>query len=388
MKTVEERNKFFEEWANLHHTQETDDEYYEYHKKKKGEKGYIPKDNFYYDGILFEDKYANASKKILFIAKECNAYDINKKYDAIDKITTDDDFWARNEVTEIAENRASYSVFLHGLAMLANAILNNNYTTPNKDITALYNAALINLNKRGGYNYCVWETLEGYVKKYQKQIRKQIDYINPDEIVCCGESVNKLVKQYHLADNRIVKCAFHPSYFAISDKAKILALNGKELESKTDASIDGLINDRNTRGYILDTNNYYCKENEHEMMRESKACAYGDARHYLGWYRRGDYVLFYSSDKKGIIAVGKVETTGENDFTDTDWWTVTPIVPKDFKSAIDCNSFLPIEKVNRIVYGNDKKKICMRGTVKRKIINETQVKSIINELKKKYNEQE
>ena len=190
---------FYEEWAEMH-ANECDEEYQEYHQKTKDALGYIPKENFFYDGILFEEDYKNADKKILFIAKECNAY-----YDNItiktEIITSNYMYWARVEVEGIIAGKKSATVFLSGLAMLDNAIISNDFSHPNKDVSVLKNAALINLNKRGGYNYCVWNTLEGYVKKYQDKLREQIKTINPNIIVCCGESVYALVTEYDLAPN-------------------------------------------------------------------------------------------------------------------------------------------------------------------------------------------
>ena len=261
--------------------------------------------------------------------------------------------------------------FLNGLAMLANAILDNNYTTSNKDITALFNTALINLNKRGGYNYCVWETLEGYVDRYQEQIKKQIAFINPDEIVCCGESVYKLVKDYHLADDRVVRCAFHPSYFSVSDIGKLHFLKTGEKPNNTKENTIDVVNTEHARqGRIIDTNNYGGDENEIEMMNYSRACVYGDSRSQIGIFNKNDYALFYSSNKKGIVAIGVVDELHEDDKTDTAWWTVNPIVPVDFKTALKNRVALSIKETSKIVFDNESSRLVMVGTIKKKYIEE------------------
>lgn len=381
---------FYKEWADKH-AEETDEDYYKYHKKVKGERGYIPKKNFFYDGILFEDKYNNARTKILFIAKECNAYDINQKYETEDVITTDKEYWARNEVIAIAEKQAPYSVFLNGLAMLANAIIDDNYSEPNKDITALYYTALINLNKRGGYSFCVWETLEAYVEKYKAKIKHQIELIDPDVIVCCGESVYELVTRNNLAPRKIIKCAFHPSYFSVSDLDKLHFLKTGEKPNRTkneSSAKEKTDTEFKPKGLIIDTNNYGGDENENEMMTQSRACAYGNSRNQLGRFNKDDYVLFYSSNKHGIIAVGTVNEIDEDDKTDTAWWSVKPIVPKNFKIALNNNVSLSIKDISKIIFENDHSRYVMNGTVKRKPIEIDKTLIIIEELKKKYKESE
>lgn len=77
--------------------------------------------------------------------------------------------------------------FSSGLALLANAILNENFETPEKDISALRYVAFMNINKRGGFTSC--PGLDAYVKKYKDLIDREIRIISPDIIVCCGIGV-------------------------------------------------------------------------------------------------------------------------------------------------------------------------------------------------------
>ena len=381
---------FYEEWAEMH-ANECDEEYQEYHQKTKDALGYIPKENFFYDGILFEEDYKNADKKILFIAKECNAYYDNTTIKT-EIITSNYMYWARVEVEGIIAGKKSATVFLRGLAMLDNAIISNDFSHPNKDVSVLKNAALINLNKRGGYNYCVWNTLEGYVKKYQDKLREQIKTINPNIIVCCGESVYALVTKYDLAPNiekEKIKCAFHPSYFSISDKDKLRFLETGKKPNKSKIKNESEQTEKEEiKGLILDTNNRWSNENEKEMMVNSRACAYGDSRRQLRRFNPNDYVLFYSTNKKGIIAIGQVNEPDEEDKTDTSWWTVTPLVPNSFDDAINTEKFLPLSKLREILYGDERAKMPMRGTVKNKKINKDEVKSIIKALRSEYDKSE
>ena len=266
--------------------------------------------------------------------------------------------------------------------MLYHALINNEYSTPHKDISELSGMAFMNLNKRGGYDYCVWETLEGYVKKYRKEISEQIRIIDPDIIVCCGESVKWLVENYKLAEDAKIKCSYHPSFFSVSDSEKLSFLQSGEKgqSSKKNKKVEEC-HSRACRGYILDTNNKYDLNSEREMLIDSRAYAYGSARHQLACFMGGDYVLLYSAQRKGVIAVGQVLTAGEDDKTDKSWWEVKPIVPVEFNNSIQA---LDINEVNEIVYENAPKKINMRGTVKRKIIEYKKVEIIIDRLKSKY----
>ena len=122
-------------------------------------------------------------------------------------------------------------------------------------------------------------------------------------------------------------------------------------------------------------------------MRYSKAYAYGNARYALKRFHPNDYVLFYSADKKGIIAIGLVNEPGEDDKTDTSWWTVTPLVPEDFKNAINTKKYLPLSELRKILYGDENARMPMVGTVKNKYINEKEIKKIIKALEDKYKKQ-
>ena len=381
MSRTNDLNALFDEWKELH-AAENDKEYFEYHKILKENLGYIPKQNFLGDGILFEDFYNKSEKKVLFIAKECNAYYRDKK-NKIEILTDSNGFWAKNEVETVLNNGVMNNSFLNGIAMLYNAMISNDYSTPNKSATSLSNIAFINLNKRGGYESCVWDTLEGYVRRYYKMIAEQIRIIDPDVIVCCGESVKYFVDEYDLAGNREIRCAYHPSCFSVSDKNKLQFLKTGKKAEKAEKEEQKQSTDRECRGYILDTNNKYGVEYEKEMMNDSRAYAYGSARDFLGWFKEDDFVLYYSADKKGVIAVGQVKSTGDDDKNDKSWWTVKPIVPIDFLSVNDNPTALSMSVVNRIVYDGDaERKINMRGTVKRKTITINQVNNIINEMKR------
>jgi len=372
--------------------QESDLDYENYHIKKRGMSGYIPKESFFIDGIICEEEYKNAGNKVLYIAKECNAWEYDKQ-NVVNKENrlNMSEFFVRKELKkgDKTKNR-----FLKGMAMLHNAIINNDYSTPNKNISSLSSSAMINLNKRGGYSWCIWNTLEKYVEEYQEYLRNQISAINPDVIVCCGESVKYLVDKYSLAEECIdIRCAYHPSYFLVSDVEKLRFLKKDDSKSPAENTIaqessNTKAQPRGVRGYILDTNNRWeGQETEQDMLVNKRACAYGKAIYQLGWIKEKDYILFYSSNKKGIVAVGQATNPGNCDEADSAWWEINLKAPKEFKKGTTALEMLPMEEVNSIVYSEEAgKKICMRGTVKRKIITEDQVVEIIDRLNKKYDQ--
>lgn len=65
----------------------------------------------------------------------------------------------------------------------------------------LFNIAYMNLNKRGGFGACNITRIKHYVDLYQKFIRKEIELIAPDVIICGGTF--GFVNEYCLADELI-----------------------------------------------------------------------------------------------------------------------------------------------------------------------------------------
>lgn len=139
------------------------------------------------------------------------------------------------------------------------------------------------------------------------------------------------------------------------------------------------------KGCIFDTNNRYGIKNEEYMMREAKACVWGDRRKCLGCFNPYDYVLFYSSIKRGIIAVGQVKELGDDDKNDSEWWTVNPIVPKDFKRAVEETKVFPLSEIREIV-AKKGKGLLLNNTIKYPYLDKEQVEEIVNILKSQYGE--
>lgn len=202
-----ELEKLFEEWQERHESENCSSEN-------------ISKSNFIPDGIIDEASYMQSPKKILFIAKEAACL---KKGNTIEKnfeIAQNDGFWCRRVV--LGEEGGTR--FSSGLALLDNAILNENFETPEKDISALRYVAFMNINKRGGFTSCQTRRLAAYVKKYKDLIDREIRIISPDIIVCCGMGVRGRLSGVDSCKSLPVLEVYHPSarYKTDTDRLKKL----------------------------------------------------------------------------------------------------------------------------------------------------------------------
>lgn len=202
--------ELFAEWKGQH-ISEKEDNYLKY----KG--GNVPKEAFLIDGVIdekqFEDKRSRGVAT-LFIAKEAYWYAENASEEQCEESLRNPMFWHR----EVSFGQVPETMFSKRLSMLINSYYSDDYKGINKEHLNLQSCAVLNLNKRGGFAYCKWETLEGYVSGYCKYIEKEIEMIKPNLIVCCGSSVKWLVEKYIGVDESIkIIAVSHPSYFALSD---------------------------------------------------------------------------------------------------------------------------------------------------------------------------
>ena len=115
-----ELEKLFDEWRKRHISED-------YSNNE------ISKNNFIPDGIIDEASYMQSPTKILFIAKEAACLKKTKTAEKNFETAQKDGFWCRRVV--LGEEGGTR--FSSGLALLANAILNENFETPEKDISAL-----------------------------------------------------------------------------------------------------------------------------------------------------------------------------------------------------------------------------------------------------------
>ncbi len=202
-----ELEKLFEEWRERHESENCSSEN-------------ISKSNFIPDGIIDEASYMQSPKKILFVAKEAACL---KKGNTIEKnfeTAQNDGFWCRRVVLGEEKRGTGFS---SGLALLANAILNENFETPEKDISALRYVAFMNINKRGGFTECETD-LDAYVEKYKDLIDREIKIISPDIIVCCGMGVRGCLSGVDSCKSVPVLEVYHPSYWFVKDTDKLKKL--------------------------------------------------------------------------------------------------------------------------------------------------------------------
>lgn len=167
-----ELEKLFDEWRKRHISED-------YSNNE------ISKNNFIPDGIIDEASYMQSPTKILFIAKEAACLKKTKTAEKNFETAQKDGFWCRRVV--LGEEGGTR--FSSGLALLANAILNENFETPEKDISALRYVAFMNINKRGGFTECKTKLLRDYAQNYKDLIDREIKIISPYIIVCCGMGV-------------------------------------------------------------------------------------------------------------------------------------------------------------------------------------------------------
>ena len=180
----------------------------------------ISKNNFIPDGIIDEASYMQSPTKILFIAKEAACLKKTKTAEKNFETAQKDGFWCRRVV--LGEEKRG-TRFSSCLALLANAILNENFETPEKDISALRYVAFMNINKRGGFTECKTD-LDAYVEKYEDLIDREIKIISPDIIVCCGMGVRDCLSGVDSCKSLPVLEVYHPSarYKTDTDRLKKL----------------------------------------------------------------------------------------------------------------------------------------------------------------------
>lgn len=202
-----ELEKLFDEWRKRHISED-------YSNNE------ISKNNFIPDGIIDEASYMQSPKKILFVAKEAACLKKENTIEENFEIAQNDGFWCRRVVLGEEKRGTGFS---SGLALLANAILNENFETPEKDISALRYVAFMNINKRGGFTECETD-LDAYVEKYEDLIDREIKIISPDIIVCCGMGVRGRISGVDSCKSLPVLEVYHPSarYKTDTDRLKKL----------------------------------------------------------------------------------------------------------------------------------------------------------------------
>ncbi len=169
-------------------------------------KGTLPEEfrnNWTDDGYLSDNK---DDIDILFILKEPNEQGSIDKKD--EKVFGHKEFWIKNNINNFKSSicRRAY--------LTAKKIIGNDLTKE----TWIYKAAIMNLNKRGGYKRTDNRKITNYVKTYKGFITKQIEIINPKIIVfMCGVDYSKELIDILNVSKYEVYCAPHPAAWGSDD---------------------------------------------------------------------------------------------------------------------------------------------------------------------------
>jgi len=133
--------------------------------------------SFSRDGFVDEKMWASSflnGKRVLYIAREANATG--------QRLVDDGRFYLKDE-----ESSRKKKIFQRIIA-IQNIIkarldgnIKNEYTY--SDFNEI---AFMNINKRGGSSSTDFKQLNKYAEKYKEFIKREIEIINPDYIICCG----------------------------------------------------------------------------------------------------------------------------------------------------------------------------------------------------------
>lgn len=156
------------------------------------------KKSFNFDGWITE-KIDPSRKTMLFICREANCTDniVNKTMEP----ETSEYFWMKDQ----------YLKWQRGESIKNKAYIN--FINIHTDNAAL-NLAYVNINKRGGFGRSNISKIGKYAKQYAEFIKREIELINPDIIVCGG--VFDTIKKHNLLpfkkEIRVLNC-YHPLYY-------------------------------------------------------------------------------------------------------------------------------------------------------------------------------
>ncbi len=183
-------------WKEAHQEEEN------FYKTFPGENGSVLSREFAMnwteDGFLSDN---TDDIQILFVLKEPN------EQNSIDKNCFDNNkgFWIKGNINNFKKAIPRRMYKATG-KILGSGISRENWTQK---------TAVMNLNKRGGYNHTVGEKLLDYVKVYKQFICRQIEIINPKKIVFmlgANDCTRSIIKELNLPNKYSTYYCYHPSY--------------------------------------------------------------------------------------------------------------------------------------------------------------------------------
>lgn len=372
MDNIRNLEELFTIWKNAH-VSEIDTSYIS---------GTVPKTAFLPDGIIDEAQFNTRTDKVLFVGKEAFWFRPDDSFEKSAENANIVMFWHR----EVAFGRTKETMFSKRLSMLTNAYFSADFKTINKNHSALQAVAFLNLNKRGGFSHCVWDTLETYVARYKDFISKEIQLIAPTTIICCGDGVRWLINKYiDISPDIKLLTISHPSYFALADSEYLSQLEcavynrpWKACETITTE----IRNDSKPKGIIFDTNKTYSEGATFDMLTSGKISAYGGASRFINSFSTGDFAFYYVKGK-GVVAAGKVisEVTIHSDFEGSNeaYKMVQLIVPESIPFSEKELKAISASRLKELFGG-----FYFASTVKRPYLSEEESQALVDELKAVY----
>lgn len=131
--------------------------------------------SFTEDGIVDKNKWETTEKgkKVLYILREANG-----SRSIVDGKVDKGNFWFK----ECIENNIGLDNRIFKRIVQMQKIIE----VKGNDTEVLKQTAFMNINKRGGLSAVDWKVLNNYAITYKDFIKKEIEIIDPDIIVCCG----------------------------------------------------------------------------------------------------------------------------------------------------------------------------------------------------------
>ena len=372
MDNISSLDRLFAMWKDAH-ASEADTSYIS---------GTVPKTAFLPDGIIDKTQFNAKSERVLFIAKEAFWFRPDDSFEKSAENANIVMFWHK----EVAFGRTKETMFSKRLSMLANAYFSSDFKSVNKNHAALQAVAVMNLNKRGGFSHCVWDTLETYVAHYKDFISKEIQLIAPTTIICCGDGVRWLLNKYiDISPDIKLLTISHPSYFALSDSEYLsqleCAVHNKPWKAR-EINTDENHTSSRTKGIIFDTNKTYSEGATFDMLTSGKISAYGGASRFINSFSSGDYAFYYVKGK-GVVAAGKIisEATmqADNENLNESFKMAQIIVPENIPFSEKGLKAISASKLKELFGG-----FYFASTVKRPYLSEKQSQLLIEKLKEVY----
>lgn len=162
---------------------------------------------------------------------------------------------------------------------------------------------------------------------------------------------------------------------------RIYKINNKDYFEFFAKPYDYNQNIKDRKGIIFDTNKTYNSKAVFDMMKNDKISAYGDARKFIDYFRKNDYVLYYHKGF-GIIAIGQIisEKPLENKENEERFHKVRILTTK-IRNEKEMK-FLKPSEITQIL----EKNFYYASTIKKPYLTTEEVEVLKDKLLKKYQE--